>query len=192
MHYGQDLGNRLATHFRIERPIPLHDVRPCHFCIHETGIAASSRSRGGIHSHDFQSSVPTKAGASETGERTFRIGYEAIQQNKEFPSKLLGLVPQRLGVVCGVVFIYAFINFALFIALMEGGSPTVKNGRYYLDSHGQKIRDITEEEYQRFLAYEVRGFSGHWMLFSIVPMVYFLTVHPKLHQTTESELAKAS
>ena len=100
---------------------------------------------------------------------------------------LLGFVPLPLRVTCAVAFFYACINFALVTALMEGGSPSAENGNYYVHSHGQKIRDITREEYQRFRAYEVRGFSGHWIVFSIVPMAYFLTVHPKLHQTTKSE-----
>jgi hypothetical protein len=115
----------------------------------------------------------------------------ASQRNKEFQSNLVRLVPFPLFVACGAAFVYAVINFALFTALMEGGSPTVKNGNYYLHSHGKKIRDITKEEYQRFRAYEVRGFSGHWIVFSIVPMAYFLTVHPKLNQTTESSSEKA-
>lgn len=116
----------------------------------------------------------------------------ANQQNKEFQSKLLRCVPLGLRIACGTAFIYAFINFMLFIALMEGGSPSVKNGKYILHSHGHKIRDITKEEYQRFRAYEVRGFSGHWIIFSIVPMTYFLTVHPRLSRVIESEREKAS
>jgi len=115
----------------------------------------------------------------------------ANQQNKEFQSKMLAFVPRPLRVACVATFIYAFINFALFMVLMEGGSPSVKNGSYYLHSHGRKIRDITKDDYQRFLAYEVRGFSGHWMIFAILPTVYFLTVHPKLQQSTERENAKA-
>jgi hypothetical protein len=116
----------------------------------------------------------------------------ANQQNKEFQSRLLGCVPLPLRIACGTAFIYAFINYVLFIALMEGGSPSVKNGNYILHSHGHKIRDITKEEYQRFRAYEVRGFSGHWIIFSLVPMTYFLTVHPTLNQATASECEKAS
>ena len=116
----------------------------------------------------------------------------ANQQNKDFQFKLLGFVPRSLRVACVATFIYAFINFALFMVLMEGGSPSSKNGTYYLHSHGRKIRDITKKEYQRFLAYEVRGVSGHWMIFSIVPMAYFLTVRPKLQESTARETEKTS
>lgn len=106
----------------------------------------------------------------------------ANKQNKEFHSQLLGFVPRSLRDVCVATFIYAFINFALFMLIMEGGSPSVENGKYFLHNHGQKIRDISKQEYARFLAYEVRGFSGHWIVLSIIPAVYFLTVHPKLQE----------
>jgi hypothetical protein len=74
---------------------------------------------------------------------------------------------------------------------MEGGSPSVENGNYYLHNHGQKIRDLSKEEYQRFSAYVVRGFSGHWMLFSIIPAAYFLTAYPKLEPSIEPDAEKA-
>lgn len=102
------------------------------------------------------------------------------QQYKEIQSKLIALAPRPLRIACKAAFIYAIINFALFMPLMEGGSPSVKNGNYYLQSHGRKIRDLTKDEYLRFQSYELRGFSGHWMFFSIVPMTYFLMVYPRL------------
>ena len=102
------------------------------------------------------------------------------QQYKEIQSKPIAFAPRPLRIACIAAFIYAFINFALFMVLMEGGSPSVKNGNYYLQSHGRKIRDLTKDEYLRFQSYEVRGFSGHWMFFSIIPMTYFLTVYPRL------------
>jgi hypothetical protein len=83
--------------------------------------------------------------------------------------------PFALRAACVIAGIYAVINFALFFFLMEYGSPAEENGRYVLQNHGKVIRFLSAEEYQRFRAYEVRGFSGHWMLFSILPAAYFLT-----------------
>ena len=100
---------------------------------------------------------------------------------------MLALVPFPLRMACGAAFVYAIINFMLFITLMEGGSPAVSNGNYCLQNHGKKIRDLTKEEYQRFQAYDVRGFSGHWIVFSMIPMTYFLAVHPKLQTTAGLE-----
>lgn len=109
------------------------------------------------------------------------------QRSREFQSKLLGLAPRPLRIACGVVATYALINFVLFMALMEGGSPSTKDGKYYLHNHGRMIRELTKGEYQRFRAYEVRGFSGHWMMFSIVPMTYFLAVHPLIQKSNPTE-----
>lgn len=111
----------------------------------------------------------------------------ANQQNKEFKSRLLGAVPPWLRVVCCIAFIYTMINFALFASLMEGGTPAICNGKYCLQNHGRLIRNITQEEFNRFRAYQVRGFSGHWMFFSLIPAVYFLVVRPRLNDSAASE-----
>jgi hypothetical protein len=110
----------------------------------------------------------------------------ARQRQKRFGSRLLGIVPRPLRLACAIALIYTFINFGIFAILMEGGSPSVENGQHYLQSHGRTIRKLTEPEYKRFLAYEVRGFSGHWMLASLVPTVYFLAVHPRLQGSNRS------
>ena len=86
--------------------------------------------------------------------------------------RILKAIPKSCLAIFGLFFIYAFINFAMFFVLMEGGSPDVKNGSYYLHNHGKKIRDLTQDEYKRFQAYEVRGFSGHWIIFSLVPTLF--------------------
>ena len=66
------------------------------------------------------------------------------------------------------------------MGLMEGVIPAEKEGRYYLHGHGRKIRDLEEGEYRQFRAYEVRGFSGHWMLFSVIPMTFFFYIYPEM------------
>ena len=60
-----------------------------------------------------------------------------------------------------------------------------ENGTYFLHTRGTKIRDLTKEEHSRFLAYEVRGFSGTWILFSLIPAVYFLSVKSRYQQSIE-------
>ena len=110
---------------------------------------------------------------------------EAQRSSKEFQSRLLGAVPGVLRVACVLVFLYAIVNFALFMFLMEGGSPGIKDGQPYLHHRGRKVRDLTMEEYRRLLAYEARGFSGHWMVFSLLPTVYFLSVHSRLRGEDE-------
>ena len=86
---------------------------------------------------------------------------------------MLKAIPIPAQLMAGFFFVYALINFAVFIVLMEGGSPSASDGLYYLHNHGQKIRDLTSAEYRRFLAYEVRGFSGHWIIFSLIPTIFY-------------------
>jgi len=87
--------------------------------------------------------------------------------------RVIKTIPNYAILIAICSFLYAFINFSIFLTLMEGGSPEENNGIYYLHNHGQKIRDLTFSEYQRFLAYEVRGFSGHWIIFSLIPTIFY-------------------
>jgi hypothetical protein len=74
--------------------------------------------------------------------------------------------PRWLQIMTGVFFVYAFVNFAIFLVLVEGGGPHERDGKYFLTSHGTVLRELSEAEYHQQRAYVVRGFSGHWMLFS--------------------------
>jgi hypothetical protein len=73
--------------------------------------------------------------------------------------------PQWLRRLTIGLFAYAFVNFALFLFLNEGGSPQEREGKYLVTRHGKIVRELTEDEYHRHRAYVVRGFSGHWMFF---------------------------
>jgi hypothetical protein len=66
---------------------------------------------------------------------------------------------------------YALVNFAVFIVLSEGGGPHERDGKYVLQEHGTVLRELSEAEYHQQRAYVVRGFSGHWMLFSSAALV---------------------
>lgn len=72
--------------------------------------------------------------------------------------------PTWMAILAGAGFFYAFINFMLFMA-SKGGTPSIKDGHYILQNHGQLIKTLTEQEYLHYKANEVRGFSGHWILF---------------------------
>lgn len=75
---------------------------------------------------------------------------------KESPKYLIGIV--------SILYIYAILNFILFMGTMEGG-PSIRDGKYILSNHGNIIRELSFEEYQLYRRREVKGFSGHWMLF---------------------------
>lgn len=77
-------------------------------------------------------------------------------------------------VVLGVcICAYAVLNFALFMLATAGGSPSIQDGKYLLLNHGKFVRELTSGEYAAFRINEVRGFSGHWLVFYFVPFAYF-------------------
>jgi hypothetical protein len=87
----------------------------------------------------------------------------------------IGATLPRWVVVIGlIIFVYAIANFLIFMAGTEGGSPTMRDGKYLLLNHGKLIRELTASEYSAFQANVVRGFSGHWLVFFFVPAAYFL------------------
>jgi hypothetical protein len=107
-------------------------------------------------------------------ERTSRKGREG--QDKVFKS-----APLWLRTLAGVFFAYALVNFAVFLILNEGGGPHERDGKYVLTSHGTVLRELSKAEYHRQQAYVVRGFSGHWMMFSCAALT-MLVGTAKLHR----------
>ena len=73
--------------------------------------------------------------------------------------------PNWMKRLCVIFFVYAFFNFFCAFVLSEGGNPSEIDGRKVLSNHGEIIRELTDEEYDQLQAYEVRGFSGHWLVF---------------------------
>jgi hypothetical protein len=76
------------------------------------------------------------------------------------PDKVLGLL--------FVLFtVYAAFNF-LFTGsvLLRDGSPALINGYYAHGSHGVFTK-ISKEEYMKYMVYEARLHSGHWMCFHL-------------------------
>ena len=73
--------------------------------------------------------------------------------------------PIPVMIVILIFFAYTNLNFFLFIKISGGGVPSIINGEYVLQSHGEIIKELTEPEYFKYKANLLRGFSGHWMLF---------------------------
>lgn len=78
--------------------------------------------------------------------------------------------PKFVPVLCLILFIYTGVNFVLFIISSLEGSPDMINDKFVLQSHGTIIRELSEVEYLKLRANEVRGFSGHWMVFYSLSM----------------------
>lgn len=88
-------------------------------------------------------------------------------QKKKQKNDFMEHIPVHLKTMVIVFFIYAIFNFffTLFV-LKEGGcTPASENGMYYLKNKGHIEREISEKEYEKQRSYDVRLFSGHWMMF---------------------------
>ena len=79
--------------------------------------------------------------------------------------------PKWMITISKFLFFYMFFNFFFTIfVLQSGGSPNEINGKKILSNHGNIIKELTDEEYNRHNAYTVRTLSGHWMIFYCVAM----------------------
>lgn len=80
-----------------------------------------------------------------------------------------------------VLFAYAIINFMLFLGIsVAKGQMRVweKDQTYHARGWGAVDREISETEYLQHQVRELRGFSGHWMLFFALPALFFLQLKP--------------
>ena len=55
-----------------------------------------------------------------------------------------------------------------------------------LNDHGKVVRELTKQEYQHLQTLEVRGFSGHWILFSILPVTFFKYLYGPMKSAAEA------
>jgi hypothetical protein len=103
--------------------------------------------------------------------------------------KPFAFAPKWMQQLTTAAFIYMFINFLTFAVVMHSGSPYRENGQYLLRDHGKVVRQITEQEYHRYRAWEVRGFSGHWMAFYSLAMTMLASAIVYRSTTTNSGLS---
>jgi hypothetical protein len=86
-----------------------------------------------------------------------------------------GSAPAWMQRLTALLFAYGLLNFVIFLVTMGAvygnGRPRLQNGRYVIAAkRGVVIRESSEREFHRFQATEVRGFSGHWMIFYAAAM----------------------
>jgi hypothetical protein len=79
----------------------------------------------------------------------------------------------------GLFFLFHFI---LFLFQSYGASPQVKDGQYVLNSHGHIAKALTQSEYVKLKAAELRMFAAGWIFFYFVPTVYWW--FPRRHQNS--------
>lgn len=109
------------------------------------------------------------------------------QSRKDFCKAAMANTPRWMMKLVGILFAYAIFNFFVFLMLTIGGMPSEIDGRKVLENRGKIVRELTDEEYERYRAREVRGFSGHWMFFYAIG----LTVqYSKLKEERDKKMEK--
>jgi hypothetical protein len=106
----------------------------------------------------------------------FFLSFRRIYGAKPSYRELLSTMPVWAAVLVIGLAAYAIVNFVLFLGLSEGATAEVRNGHYVLHRHGTVLRELSADEYRAQKVYVTRGFSGHWMLFYLVPAIYFLAI----------------
>ena len=81
--------------------------------------------------------------------------------------------PKWLVTAVQVLALFFFVHFLLFLVQSHMAGPGIRNGQYVLQSHGRIIRAITESEYMKLKAAELRLFAAGWIFFYFVPTVYW-------------------
>ncbi len=107
----------------------------------------------------------------------FRVSPEEKRRAQERQSELFKRVPAPVRAVLVILAAYVMINFLLFVSA-DLGTPAGPVGARHLTDRGKFVRDLSEAEYHQIQARVVRGFSGHWMIFSAAPLAYFRYVAP--------------
>lgn len=125
------------------------------------------------------------------GESLFTFWSRSSRDGQRSFGRLVEMMPLPVVVVVVALVAYTFINFFAF-GLGVRGTAAEEDGRYYLHDHGTRLRDLSRAEYVRYRALEVRGFSGHWMLFSAIPTVYFVFIRPPLAARRDEEDGRAA
>jgi hypothetical protein len=79
--------------------------------------------------------------------------------------QLFPYAPRWMKWMCAALFLYAAVNFVMFMVTLEGIPSRGPGGTYQLRGKDRGYYAVSAEVYHRNRALEARGFSGHWMLF---------------------------
>jgi len=80
-----------------------------------------------------------------------------LPHNDNDKAERFQFAPKWMQFLTKAAFVYALVNFVVFIFLVRSGNPYKENGAYVLRNHGKLIRQITEQEYHQYRMYIVRG-----------------------------------
>jgi hypothetical protein len=87
--------------------------------------------------------------------------------------------------------VFFFVHFVVFLVQSHVAAPAIRNGQYVLESHGRLVKVITETEYLKLKAAELRLFATGWIFFYLISSTYWW-FHAKPGQTPKPREQSAS
>lgn len=89
------------------------------------------------------------------------LGSRAEKRDAAAWTKTMRCAPRWLNGALVVLFLYVAFNFVTMLNTNSSASPTVKDGKYVLQSHGAVVRVLSPAEYAQAVAYDMRLWTGH-------------------------------
>lgn len=93
--------------------------------------------------------------------------------NKNRTGKDITKLFNKYIIVVILVAFYSFISFFINLSLLQEGSAESYNNKYFIENHGTIVREVDYDTYKHLLMAEYRLFTGHNLVFFIVPTYYF-------------------
>jgi hypothetical protein len=104
-----------------------------------------------------------------------RKAWARLGQARSAQRALLASVPLWCRLLCMATLGYVALNFVSFMASSPGDVSRVGD-EYHLTRKGVFLRTLSPEEARSQAVSTTRGFSGHWILFSLLGAVGFAYV----------------
>jgi hypothetical protein len=79
----------------------------------------------------------------------------------------------KIGFILIILMIYVIINFYFSIKSVAHGSPELIDGGYFLNINGE-LNQIEKGQYVEMRFNQLKAFSGHWIIFSVIPLIFYL------------------
>ena len=99
--------------------------------------------------------------------------YGKQNNGRQFFKDYMSALPLYAKIVVYTVGAYAVFNFVTGIISSEKtGNVTEVNGKYMI---AKEKREVSKKEFEESQRLTLRMFSGHWMMFYLIPAFYFLT-----------------
>ncbi len=96
------------------------------------------------------------------------VEYSAVRERSFFWDKFANGRPKWIVPAMQILGVFFFVHFLVFLIQSHVAGPGIRNGAYVLESHGRIVRVITESEYLKLKAAELRFFATGWMFFYFI------------------------